>query len=99
MKRRPPESHSTNTPFPYPTLLRSGYEAYSWSGRRAPAGTPAAIVKQVNADLVRALSDPATAKGLLNAGAEPEPGTPEEFGAFLQGEIADRKSTRLNSRH
>ncbi|MBO1112563.1 Bug family tripartite tricarboxylate transporter substrate binding protein [Bordetella petrii] len=74
-----------------PTIAASGvpgYEAYSWSGLLAPAGTPAAIVKQVNADMVRALKDPATAKGLLDAGAEPKPGTPEEFGAFLQAEIA-----------
>src|SRR3546814_340132 len=56
-----------------PTIAASGvpgYEAYSWSGLLAPAGTPAAIVKQVHADLVRAPSDPATAQGLLNAGAE-----------------------------
>jgi len=74
-----------------PTIAASGvpgYEAYSWSGLLAPAGTPAAIVKQVNADMVRALRDPATAQGLLKAGAEPKPGTPEEFGAFLQAEIA-----------
>ncbi|MBO9356372.1 tripartite tricarboxylate transporter substrate binding protein [Bordetella petrii] len=74
-----------------PTIAASGvpgYEAYSWSGLLAPAGTPAGIVKQVNADMVRALTNPDTAKSMLAAGAEPKPGTPEEFGAFLQAEIA-----------
>ncbi|WMD18457.1 tripartite tricarboxylate transporter substrate binding protein [Achromobacter seleniivolatilans] len=73
-----------------PTIAESGvpgYEAYSWSGLMAPKGTPAAIVSRMNADLVKVLSDPATAKGLLAAGAEPKPGTAEEFGAFVQAEI------------
>lgn len=73
-----------------PTIAESGvpgYEAYSWSGLMAPKGTPAAIVSRLNADLVKVLSDPVTAKGLLAAGAEPKPGTAEEFGAFVQAEI------------
>jgi len=74
-----------------PTIAASGvpgYEAYSWSGMLAPAGTPADIVQRVNADMVRVLRDPATVKAMLAAGAEPKPGTPEEFGAFLQAELA-----------
>lgn len=73
-----------------PTIASSGvpgYEAYSWTGLLAPKGTPAEAVKQINADLVRALSDPETAKSMLAAGAEPKPGTPEDFGAFLRAEI------------
>ncbi|WP_026640953.1 Bug family tripartite tricarboxylate transporter substrate binding protein [Bordetella petrii] len=73
-----------------PTIASSGvpgYEAYSWSGLLAPAGTPADIVKQANADMVRVLRDPEAAKSMLAAGAEPKPGTPAEFGAFLQAEI------------
>jgi len=74
-----------------PTIASSGvpgYEAYSWSGVLAPAGTPADIVKRVNADMRKVLNDPETVKGMLAAGAEPMPGTPEEFGAFLQAELA-----------
>ncbi|MCD0503257.1 Bug family tripartite tricarboxylate transporter substrate binding protein [Bordetella petrii] len=74
-----------------PTISASGvpgYEAYSWSGMVTPAGTPADVVKRVNADMVQALGNPATAKSMLAAGAEPKPGSPEEFGAFLKAEIA-----------
>lgn len=74
-----------------PTIAASGvpgYEAYSWSGMLAPAGTPIDIVKRVNADMRQILSDPVTVKRMLAAGAEPKPGSPEEFEAFLQAELA-----------
>lgn len=54
----------------------------------APKGTPADIVARVNADMVKVLSDPATAKAMVAAGAEPKPGSPEAFGAFVRGEVA-----------
>jgi tripartite-type tricarboxylate transporter receptor subunit TctC len=74
-----------------PTIAESGvkgYDAYSWAGVFAPAGTPKEIVVKVNGDIVKALSDPGVKKRLLEAGAEAAPGTPEQFGAFLKGEIA-----------
>jgi tripartite-type tricarboxylate transporter receptor subunit TctC len=74
-----------------PTIAESGvkgYDAYSWAGVFAPAGTPKEIVVKVNGDIVKALSDPEVKKRLLEAGAEAAPGTPEQFGAFLKGEIA-----------
>ncbi|OZI39503.1 MFS transporter [Bordetella genomosp. 1] len=73
-----------------PTVAAAGvpdYEAYSWSGILAPRGTPAAAITRLNADLVRVLNDPATARAMLAAGAEPRAGTPDEFGAFLRAEI------------
>ncbi|MGE8614992.1 MAG: Bug family tripartite tricarboxylate transporter substrate binding protein [Achromobacter veterisilvae] len=73
-----------------PTIAESGlpgYEAYSWSGVMAPKGTPADIVGRLNADMVKVLSDPATAQGMIAAGAEPRPGTPAQFGEFVQAEI------------
>ena len=74
-----------------PTIAESGvkgYDAYSWAGVFAPAGTPKEIVAKVNADIVKALSDPEVRKRLLEAGAEAAPGTPDQFGAFLKAEIA-----------
>ena len=74
-----------------PTIAQSGlpgYEAYSWSGMVAPRGVPPDIIARVNADLVQVLSDPATAQSMLAAGAEPKPGTPDQFGVFLKNEIA-----------
>jgi tripartite-type tricarboxylate transporter receptor subunit TctC len=65
-----------------------GYEAYSWTGLLAPRRTPADVVKRVNADLVAVLSDATLAQSMLAAGAEPKPGTPEEFGHFIQTELA-----------
>jgi len=73
-----------------PTIASAGlpnYEAYSWTGVVAPAGTPAAAVTRLNADMVKVLSDPKTAQALMAAGAEPAPGTPEEFRVFLANEI------------
>lgn len=74
-----------------PTIAEAGvagYEAYSWSGLMAPKGTPAAVIKRVNADLVEVLTDPDTAKGMLAAGAEPMPGTPQQFRDFIAAELA-----------
>ena len=73
-----------------PTIAASGlpgYEGYSWTGVFAPAGTAPAIVQRVNADMNKVLSDPKTAQALMAAGAEPAPGTPEEFRTFLAHEI------------
>ncbi len=73
-----------------PTIAESGvpgYEAYSWSGVLAPKGTPGEIVARVNADMVKVLSDPATAQAMVAAGAEPKPGSAEAFGAFLRSEV------------
>lgn len=74
-----------------PTIAESGlpgYEAYSWTGVVAPAGTPQDIVKKVNADITKAISEPALAERMLKAGTEVKPGTPEEFGTFISTEIA-----------
>ncbi|OZI42130.1 MFS transporter [Bordetella genomosp. 5] len=72
------------------TIAASGvpdYEAYSWSGLLAPKGTPRATIERLNADLVRVLSDPATTRAMMAAGAQPRSGTPAEFGEFLRAEI------------
>jgi len=73
-----------------PTIAEAGvpgYEAYSWSALVAPKGTPAAIVKKLNADLTEALQDPEVGPAMAAAGAEPMPGTPEDFARFLDTEI------------
>ena len=74
-----------------PTMIEAGlpgYEAYSWAGVWVPAATPRELVVRLNADAVRAFSDPAVRERLLGAGAEVAPGTPEQFGAFVKMEIA-----------
>jgi tripartite-type tricarboxylate transporter receptor subunit TctC len=56
-----------------PTVAESGYpgfEAYSWSGMFAPAGTPAATVKALTADFQAVLADPEVRRKLTDAGFE-----------------------------
>ena len=65
-----------------------GYEANSWVGLAAPAGTPAAIINKVSADLAHSLNDPALKARLLAIGGEPMPGSAQQFGAFIQTENA-----------
>ncbi|GKS99243.1 tripartite tricarboxylate transporter substrate binding protein [Acidovorax sp. SUPP3434] len=74
-----------------PTIAEAGvpgYEATSWFGMFAPAGTPAPIVAQLNKALVKVLSQPETKKKLADQGAEPVSETPEQFAAFIQAESA-----------
>jgi tripartite-type tricarboxylate transporter receptor subunit TctC len=74
-----------------PTIAESGlrgYESYSWAGVVIPAATPKGIVAKLNADVVKALSDPTVKQRLLDAGAEANPGTQAQFASFLHAEIA-----------
>jgi len=75
-----------------PTIAEAGvpgYEAVTWFGLLAPAGTPREIVSRLHADVVRALQDPAVKKRFIDDGAEPTPsGSPEEFAALIRAEIA-----------
>jgi tripartite-type tricarboxylate transporter receptor subunit TctC len=73
-----------------PTIAEGGlrgYESYSWAAVVAPAATPREIIVKLNADIVKALNDPTVKQRLLEAGAEAQPGTPEQFGKFLRAEI------------
>ena len=72
-----------------PTIAESGvpgYEATSWFGLFAPAGTPAPIVAQLNKAIVRVLGQPEVKKKLAEQGAEPVAETPEQFAAFIHQE-------------
>lgn len=75
-----------------PTMSESGlpgFEAYLWTGILAPAGTPSAIVNQLNASLTRIIETPEMKEWLLqNIGGEFMPNTPEKFGAFLATDVA-----------
>jgi tripartite-type tricarboxylate transporter receptor subunit TctC len=64
-----------------------GYRASLWLGISAPARTPASVVSRLNAALGQALADPAVAKRLLDAGAEPSKMTPAEFSKLVASEL------------
>ncbi len=73
-----------------PTVAESGYpgfEADQWYGLVAPAGTPAARVAQLNAEVNKALALPEVAQQLAVEGALPAPGTPQAFGELIRREI------------
>ncbi|HEX3170021.1 MAG TPA: tripartite tricarboxylate transporter substrate-binding protein, partial [Burkholderiales bacterium] len=65
-----------------------GYEAVSWYGLFAPAGTPRDIVVRLNAETVRALKLPDVRQLMLAQGAEPVSDSPEQFAALVRADIA-----------
>ncbi len=64
-----------------------GYEASSWFGLLAPAGTPADIVLRLQQETAKALSLPSMKEKLLAQGAIPSGNTPQEFAALIDAEI------------
>jgi tripartite-type tricarboxylate transporter receptor subunit TctC len=65
-----------------------GYEASTWFGLFAPAGTPGDVVAKLSAEAQRILDLPDVRDRLLGLGAQPAASTPEEFARFLQAEVA-----------
>jgi tripartite-type tricarboxylate transporter receptor subunit TctC len=63
-----------------------GYSLVSWTGIFAPAGTPAAIVQRLNAEIGKALADPDVRAKMREQGAIPGSGTPEQVGSFVRSE-------------
>jgi tripartite-type tricarboxylate transporter receptor subunit TctC len=65
-----------------------GFEAVTWFGFVAPAGTPQPIVAKLNAEINKALKTPELKKRLNDEGATVLGGSPEQFGALIKSEIA-----------
>jgi tripartite-type tricarboxylate transporter receptor subunit TctC len=63
-----------------------GYEASSWFGLLAPAGTPADVVARLQAETAKALASPALKERLLSQGAIPGGNTSAEFAAMIAAE-------------
>jgi tripartite-type tricarboxylate transporter receptor subunit TctC len=74
-----------------PTIAESGYPGFDvnpWFGLFVPAGTPPAVVKQMNADINAALRQKDTMEKFAAQGAEPFETSPEQFAAILHADIA-----------
>jgi len=74
-----------------PTIAEQGFPGYEVSsafGMLGPAGMPAAVVKTLNAALVKALQDPGVRERLASQGADPIGSTPEAYEQHLRSEIA-----------
>ena len=65
-----------------------GYEASSWFGLLAPAGTPPDIVNRIQQEVAKSLSSPAIKEKLLAQGAIPSGNTPQEFARLIDAEIS-----------
>ena len=70
-----------------PTVAESGYPGFeyaNWNALFAPAKTPQAHVRKINALVVQALNESDIAQKLTAQGADPAPGTPEELGRYMR---------------
>jgi tripartite-type tricarboxylate transporter receptor subunit TctC len=65
-----------------------GYETYSWQAIFAPAKTPKPIVDKLNAEVKKALADPALQKRLKDLTMTITPSSPAELNKFVEDQLA-----------
>jgi tripartite-type tricarboxylate transporter receptor subunit TctC len=73
-----------------PTLIEAGvpkFESTVWSGVFVKAGTPPAIVKRLNREIVAILETPSFRKPLEDQGFVVSPNTPEQFSALIEKDM------------
>jgi tripartite-type tricarboxylate transporter receptor subunit TctC len=63
-----------------------GFDASSWFGLLAPAGTPPDIVNRIQQETAKALASPAVKEKLLAQGAIPGGNTPQDFAKMIDAE-------------
>jgi tripartite-type tricarboxylate transporter receptor subunit TctC len=74
-----------------PTIAEAGvpgYESVAWYGLFAPTGTPAEIVRRLNAETVAILQVQDVRRRLTEAGVLPTSSSPETFTAYVATETA-----------
>lgn len=72
-----------------PTMAEAGYpqlDSGAWMGLLAPAGTPAAVIARLNAEVAKVLKDPELIKKLADQAVELSSSTPEQFGTLVRSE-------------
>jgi tripartite-type tricarboxylate transporter receptor subunit TctC len=72
-----------------PTVAESGYPGFEvtvWYGICTQSAVPKPIIAKLNATLVKVLHMPEVVERLAQSSIAAEPGTPEEFAAFIKGE-------------
>jgi len=83
------ERRSPSTP-ELPTIAETGvtgYEAGSWYGLSAPAGTSKEVIARLHAETIKVLGFPDVKERLFNAGFEIVTSTPDQFAVFTRDEI------------
>ena len=74
-----------------PTLAEqglTGFDRSGWYGMLAPTGTPRDIIMRLNAAIVKIVNTPEIRDAYMKQGLDPATSSPEEFGVFIRGEIA-----------
>jgi tripartite-type tricarboxylate transporter receptor subunit TctC len=74
-----------------PTFEELGYKGFDgvqWYGIVGPAKMPADVVSRLNDEINKALASPELRKRLSGEALEPMPMEPEQFGKFIQADIA-----------
>ena len=74
-----------------PTIAESGvkgYEAEQWYGVVGPAGTPAAIVNKLAAEIKTIVANPDVRERFYSQGIEPVYATPEQFAVYIKASVA-----------
>lgn len=74
-----------------PTVNESGlkgYESIAWYGLLAPAGTPAAVIERLHAEVVRSTQTPEVRENLLRQGTDIVASTPARFAQVIREDIA-----------
>jgi tripartite-type tricarboxylate transporter receptor subunit TctC len=83
------EKRSSSVP-ELPTIAEAalpGYDANTWGGILAPAGTPKEIVAKLNAEINKALAAEDVRAKLAASGIEIQGGPPERFAAYIKAEV------------
>jgi tripartite-type tricarboxylate transporter receptor subunit TctC len=84
-----------------PTFEESGYQGFDgvqWYGIVGPAKLPPEITNRLNVEINKALASPTLHERLSGEAITPMPMTPEQFGAFMQADIA-RWTALARERH
>ena len=74
-----------------PTVAEAGvpgYEMSGWFGLFSPAGVPREVLVRINTEVTRGLQRPDIEELLAKQGAEPVPGSVDQFTAFVREELA-----------
>jgi tripartite-type tricarboxylate transporter receptor subunit TctC len=66
----------------------AGFDAVQWYGIVGPAKLPADITRRLNAEINKALASPQLQERLANEAIDAMPMAPEQFGRYIQDEIA-----------
>ncbi len=65
-----------------------GYQVNGWNCLVVPRGTPQAVIKRLNAEIVAGFSQPDVVDRLKKQSIDPATGTPEQLAAYMKSELA-----------